>query len=691
MEVILSMSCFAVIKRLKHCLIFLVLICGMTRSLIAKESVYSWDFSNCEIRDILYAVSLDSGISIYADDTVNGKGDLKFAGCDFAEAFDSFLIANRLFVVKDEKIWIVSKFRMSCEKNLYSVDAYDMTPSLILEKISKEMNCVVTYDNLPGNKLSLHFSCVDEQGLLDSLAKRFGEYEVLKSDYGYHFSKKNNVRTMGISDGFVKVLQNDDGFLIDVKGGKFSDVIEKLFCLEVPVKSLAESKENRSFCLLSNGDNLIQRTVFRCDSFTEALEKICFQNGFSFVCDSGIFYIFADSKSKNSLIYGERVWQKFSLKFTKAQDFLPFLMKKVGNAEVMVLPDVYSFLCFINESEKESVIKLIDEVDIEIDNYVINLKYLKPSEVMQYLPPEVDKSTIFLADDNSKLYFRGTKSGFDKLMKQIEVCDQPVKRISYDLLILQYDDTNQNSWSSSFEAGRLKLGDRNKGSIILGNVMNLNLSVVSCFGLKFAYDLQSSIEESKTKVFVDTTLHGVSGKKISFQSTNTYRYRDNNVDPETGKPVYSGITREIASGIKLEISGWVSGDGMITSSVVASVSRQGVDTSSSTGNPPPTSEKMVTTEVRGKSGEPIILSGLTMESDNEQGKRTPLISKIPLIGNLFKSKQVTKENTQMVIYLVPHLDDEQYRKDENLSFLDEQWAESRIEEFCKKLEIKTGE
>ena len=235
------------------------------------------------------------------------------------------------------------------------------------------------------------------------------------------------------------------------------------------------------------------------------------------------------------------------------------------------------------------------------------------------------------------------------------------------------------------------MGDRNRGVVTLGNVMNFNFSVVSCFGLKFAYDLQSSIEENKAKVFADTTLHGVSGKKISFQSTNTYRYRDNNVDPETGKPVYSGITREIASGIKLEISGWVSGDGMITSSVVASVSRQGVDSSSSTGNPPPTSEKMVTTEVRGKSGEPIILSGLVMESDNEQEKRTPIISKIPLIGNLFKSKQITKENTQMVIYLVPHLDDEGVKKGNDLKSFDEKWAKSRIERFCRNLKLTIGD
>ena len=126
---------------------------------------------------------------------------------------------------------------------------------------------------------------------------------------------------------------------------------------------------------------------------------------------------------------------------------------------------------------------------------------------------------------------------------------------------------------------------------------------------------------------------------------------------------------------------------MITSSVVASVSRQGVDTSSTTGNPPPTSEKMVTTEVRSKSGEPIVLSGLVMEAESNQVKRVPFISKIPLIGNLFKSKEKNKEKSQMVIYLVPHYENEGNgadNKEKGAGLYDEKWVNARIESFYKK-------
>ena len=41
--------------------------------------------------------------------------------------------------------------------------------------------------------------------------------------------------------------------------------------------------------------------------------------------------------------------------------------------------------------------------------------------------------------------------------------------------------------------------------------------------------------------------------------------------------LYDGVTREITSGLVLNIDGWVSGDGMITTTVNASVSKRGAD------------------------------------------------------------------------------------------------------------------
>ena len=643
---------------------------------VAQGAVFSWDFNDCEIKDILFAVSVDTGISIVPDDTVSGKGDLKFAGGDFDLAFEAFLKSNRLFVKRDGSVWTVSKIRVSVEDGLFSLEAYDLLPVQIVEKLSEVMDKVVTFESLPVQRISVCFRGVTEAVLMDCLAKRFGVYSVERDENGYCFVKSPEVRGSGAfrSEGFsgmvkIEMLEDREGGAVSVDAAdcRFSEVLDKLFA-------------GKSYCLLSDADCKIQRSVFVGSDFEDTLSILCAQSGFDFILENDIYYIFASPSVREELVSGKRTWRKFTLRFTKSQDFLTFISKRIGKLETLVLPDEYSFLCYASSSEASDINDLISEVDLKVSTYVVNLKYLKPSEFLEHLPPSVDRNALYVADENCGIYFKGTEAAYAALCEQLKICDRPAVRLSYDLLILQYDETVQNNWSSSFSAKRLNLGDRNGISAVLGSVMGFNLNVVTSFGLTFAAELQGSIEENKTRVYADTTLHGVSGREIHFQNTNTYRYRDNNVDPETGKPIYSGVTREIASGIKLDVLGWVSGDGTITSKVTASVSRQGNDSSASSGNPPPTSEKLVTTEVCGKSGEPVVLSGLVQTAESEQQKRSPFISRIPLLGNLFKNKTKTKELMQMVIYLVPHITGEENLNAENNSGIktDFEWAENRL-------------
>jgi type II secretory pathway component GspD/PulD (secretin) len=102
----------------------------------------------------------------------------------------------------------------------------------------------------------------------------------------------------------------------------------------------------------------------------------------------------------------------------------------------------------------------------------------------------------------------------------------------------------------------------------------------------------------------------------------------------------------------LQINGWVSGDEMITVGVTARVSKQGT-TSSADSTPPSTSEKSVTTHVRSKSGEPVIIGGLIQTDTDVQEQRVPGLGAIPGLGALFRNRKTTVEETEVVIYLVP--------------------------------------
>ncbi len=631
-------------------LIILVLLQSLVPNVFGETKKYFWDFSECDIKDILYGISIDTGISIAPDDTVSGKGQFKFSGDDFNEAFDCFLNECRLFAKKNGRVWTISKFSFSKENDLCELHAYDLEPSVLLEKLSRELDFCITYDVLPVTKISVHFKKMTGMELMESLALRFGLFDVVVNQNGVHFARKNTANKLESNDGFVNFEADENGVIaVDVKNSDFSFVFEKfLNCCE-------SFGERVDFCLVGNYDVKISRCVFVAKSLKDTLRLLCNQNGLNCTLTDGIYYIYKEDSSKKTVMFGEPQWNEFSLQFLPVHEFIPFLLKKLGKIETYNSSNSNKFYAYVNNKEKGIIIDLINQMDVKPQSYVVNLKYIKAKSLLERLPDFLKKEQLVLVEDENCLIFNGNEGMYEKLLEYCSFVDVPAKRISYDLLILQFDETSEKLWDSSFSAKNLELGDKNVVSTSLGSIMNFNLNLVSTFGLGFAASLQSYIEESKAQVYADTTLHGVNGKVINFKNTNTYRYRDNNLDPETGKPIYSGVTREIVSGITIDITGWISGDGLITSNVTASISRQGNDTSGSTGNPPPTSEKIITTEVCCKNGEPIVLSGLIEKSSSDAQKRTPLLGLLPAIGNLFKSRHVMKENSEMVIYLVPHI------------------------------------
>ncbi len=120
---------------------------------------------------------------------------------------------------------------------------------------------------------------------------------------------------------------------------------------------------------------------------------------------------------------------------------------------------------------------------------------------------------------------------------------------------------------------------------------------------------------------------------------------------------YTGVTREIRSGLVLGINGWVSGDGMVTMKVNAAVSKQDESGSnaSATTNPPPTSERVVNTQIRTKSGTPIVIGGLLQIEKTELVSKMPILGSIPLLGKLFNDTSISEITTEMIIYIIPYV------------------------------------
>jgi len=351
--------------------------------------------------------------------------------------------------------------------------------------------------------------------------------------------------------------------------------------------------------------------------------------------------------------------EKYELKYIEVKKFIDALPEELKKNKINVLADINGFIIRCTQEEQKIVEEYIKILDIEKEERAILLKYISSEELLKHLPPAVNRESIVVTGNPNLIFFRGSNIKREKFLKEMELIDKPKAQIRYQLLVVQYEKSENINWAKSLEVKKAKGKPMSEFSGIMSNIFNINFDIVSKFGYQFIAKLNFELAENKARVLADTTLNGITGEEVRFQNTNTFRYIDKTLD-SNGKPLY-GSMREITSGLLLNIKGNVSGDGMITMEVNAQVSKQGSGGVTS-GVLPPTSEKIVKTKVRTPSGKPIIIGGLLQVEQNSSEKKIPGLGDIPIAGLAFKDINGSETVTEMVIYIVPYIHREREKK-----------------------------
>ncbi len=640
-------------KRKKTKLTVLMIIFSTT---ILFAQKISFDFVDQKYGDILFALSTYKGLSIVADDTVTGIASFQFSGTDFDKAFASFLLTNRLYVRKEDKLWTVSRILVSGSASTIglSLDAFDASPGQILERVSRYTGKTIVFDMLPATRISIHIPTGTVEDIAALVMKPFAGFAI-ENTPTHLFVKKipegNDLRQNGAPQNVtlqnrLLIERSGDAWTVEVTQARLSEILERL-CKE----------EHTGYSNFIKNDPVLSGISTSGASFTRTVDIILEQAGGETFVKDGIRY-FVPSTSTDpakKMRDGELEWKEYVLSNIRFREIQPLLTTRFPTLQTVALSESDKFLAGVNVKTEMDLSTWLLKTDLPAENGIVKLKYVSTAEFLKILPPSIRKEELTDSGTGNSFFYSGPVGAKQMLVEELKEIDRPKTRIRYDMLIIQYDKSSNLAWNPEAEVRQMKPGDMTSISGNFGNLLNLNFDVITLFGYRFSARLNTALAENRAQVFTDTTLQGISGENIKFQNTSTYRYRDSNIDPETGKPVYTGVTREIVSGVILELNGWVSGDGMVTMNIHASVSKRGADVSGQSANPPPTSEKSITTKLNAVNGEPVILSGLTQNDSSIAEQRIPFISRIPLLGWLFRSRNTTAEKTEMVIYIVPHI------------------------------------
>ncbi len=112
---------------------------------------------------------------------------------------------------------------------------------------------------------------------------------------------------------------------------------------------------------------------------------------------------------------------------------------------------------------------------------------------------------------------------------------------------------------------------------------------------------------------------------------------------------YTTRTEEIEVGVGLKVNADISGKDEVNLTLTPEISHF-----ISQSRPDIIVKKnKVSTSVRVKSGETILLSGMTMEDNNDYQQKVPLLGDIPFVRWLFKSETKSRADRELMIFVTP--------------------------------------
>lgn len=679
-----------------------------TLSPCAAQRIKRMEFRNQPIPDILLALAESAGVSIIPDETVGGSASFFFAESGFEEALGRFLASYKLFVVRDGTTYYVSRVRASFDSStgLADLAADDVDVSLLVRALSRAIGKTVLYDPLPRATITINARSLPPEAILALLARKFPDYRVESDDACFYLRKLAAEGSASGKSSKPAVRREGQVYDLALDKGRFLETLVELF-----------KAADKEYSLLTKSDMALENLYFSGRDFDSLLRLVLEQGSADYSIRDGIYYIFEiqrrdvlkklrDSevlplrslpvqelvsllpaelsagsllridKTTNSVILtgsAEEIaplrsfilaldrptegmaYHRYNLKYLKVRDLVALLPPKLLPIAPIVLPEGNSFAALLPDEASDDLGEFIALVDRKTEGFPVFLRYLRNEEFFKNLPPSVAKDELVDSCLPGLVFFTGSEDKRRLLLRELGLMDRPKPQVRYELLVVQYQRSRGVEWSKKITVGSVVSPDAAVFSGELSSLLSLNFDAVSLFGYQAALDLSLTLSESRAQVFADTTLTGVSGQEIRFQNTDTFRYRELEYDKDTGKNEYTGVTSEVTSGLILSVNGWVSGDGMVTMTVSATISKEAEDESKDSDNPPPTTEKVVTTTVRTISGKPVVIGGLFQRSKDVSVKKIPVLGDIPLVGRIFRDIDQSEEDTEMVIYIVPHV------------------------------------
>lgn len=405
----------------------------------------------------------------------------------------------------------------------------------------------------------------------------------------------------------------------------------------------------------------------------DALDILVSTNGLAYEQKGALITVMTEREYEK--LHGRRfkettVTEIVKLNYAVATDIAKAVQQMKTKVGKIIADDRSNTILLVDTPENVKRIKeAISEIDGPLVTEIFSLDYAKAESIKEKLEQIVTENvgSIKFDERTNKIIVTDTAKKIDEIKKVVEAFDEKTQEVIIDANIMQVTLSDKYSygidWAGVAALSDISLtGDTNLSTGITGaNPSTLTIattggnyasvvSLLKTFGetnvlsrprIAVADNEEARILVGSKEVYVTSEVTTTSGG--TYHTTDHVQFVDVGVrllvTPEINKAGY----------IKLKIKPEVS-----NTDSTKTVELKNPDGSTRTIVPYVTTSEVETTVIV-KDNTTLIIGGLMKDTVVNHTEKVPFLGDLPLVGKLFSTRGKSKEKTELVIFLTPHI------------------------------------
>jgi type IV pilus assembly protein PilQ len=307
---------------------------------------------------------------------------------------------------------------------------------------------------------------------------------------------------------------------------------------------------------------------------------------------------------------------------------------------------------------------LEEESKIPLETRILPLNFADVEDLKKSLDKMLSKrGTIEIDERTNSLIITDIPEMVDSIEKSALQLDTLTPQVLIEAMMVDVKISDDNQWGTLMQIIDLKSQNNNSNSI--NTDFTASLSDVFNFG--FTTDsvdvtgvLNMLVEQQLASILANPKVLTLDNQEAMIEITTEIPYEES---VDTGGGVTTTIKYKEA-GVKLSVTPHVTSGKYISMNVAPEQSFQSGFVEGTTQ--PIIDKRKAETNLLVKDGQTIVIGGLRQTTDNTTNTKFPFLGDIPFVGLFFRGHLSSKVQTELVLFVTPHIIDTSILTDEEM-------------------------